>query len=762
MGATLVVQPYFNVQIGELSHKKQTLTWGNPVGETYFTVANAGNSTVQIQLEAQDEERACRFDFQFAEQGLTFTRQAEVQLVAGDQAEVALLIEPNDRPLISLRNHSYQYDVRATPLGGGQFPRIQAGQIKVVPLIGRWHIIAFIFLLLAILIPIFSPEVDQFYLTNTEATPVASVEYGTPVVLNWRASRFSNVSLQGPGLALATPRPLGTAQLLPVTSETYNIEANNIISRIGLPALFGKRSDKTTIQVIPVDPVLWLKPDKTTVTLGESVRIDWSVQKADRALLVINNNPTPLPTEQFVGSLNLSPTSNLDVQLIASNPSVADSGTPYALDSPIVVVTPTPTLPPAPSVLVFSAQPVAVVAGETVNLEWRVADAQTVSIENLGDNLPPEGTRQITPLQTTTFVLRANTLGGQVFEEVTVVVAPPPTSTATPAAPRIDFFQASPKEMVRGGADPIKLSWSVSGDLTGVVIFSPDLLLPTTLTRTGTIPVLPDKSTFFILTASNGPQSATSQVDVTVAEPSATPLPTATATATATPTATPTLTPSPTLTPVVSVSFFNAESGESPARPDDVQLVGSDTYQILVGSLVKLTWGVSAEATRVQLRAVKLDNSTIDYGTRPLAGDFTFRFDGSIRSFIIAAYGDYPSGISNSPERELRINALEIRPGAPFALTGLSTSAQNQISWSYDPQSLSLIRSFKIYRADVTDMNFLPVSEVDPTVTTFTDTIQPTCGRAYFVVATYLDIEGNVLETDTTPTSWFSAVCPSG
>ncbi len=759
LGATLVVQPYFNVQIGELSHKKQTLTWNRPVGETYFAVANGGNSAVQVQLEAQDEERACRFEFQFAEQGLTFTRQAELLLAAGDQSEVALLIEPNDRPLISLRNRSYQYDVRATPLGSQQFPRMQAGQVKVVPLIGKALILLFVFLVFALVIVIFSPEVDQFYLTNSEATPVASVEYGTPVVLNWSASRFSTISLQGSGLAVATPRALGTVELLPVESETYNIEAQNFISRIGIPALFGRRNGSTTIQVIPVDPVLSLSADKTEVTLGETVRIDWSVQKADRALLIINNNPTPLPTEQFVGSLSLAPSADLDIQLIASNPSVANSGTPYALNAPVLVVTPTPTDPPPPSVLVFSAAPVAVTAGETVNLEWRVRDAATVSIENLGENLPAEGSRQVTPLQTTTFVLRANTGGGQVFEEVTVVVVPPPTSTATPAAPRIEFFQASPKEMVRGGTEPIKLSWSIAGDITGVVIFSPDLQIPTNLTRTGTIPISPIQSTFFILTASNGPQSATSQVDVTVLEPSPTPLPTSTATATVTPTPTPTLTPSPTLTPVVSVSFFTADSGESPSRPDDVQLVGTDIYQIRVGSLVKLAWGVSPEATRLQLRAVKLDNSTIDYGTRPLNGDFTFRFDGSIRSFIIAAFGDFPSGISNSPERTITINALETRPSAPFALNGTSTEGQNQISWSYDPQFLNQIRSFKIYRANVNDMNFLPIAEVDPTVTSFTDLEQPTCGRAYFVVATYTDVEGNVLETDTTPTSWFSSVC---
>ncbi len=767
VGASLTVRPYFNVQIGELSHKRQTLKWNRPIGETYFTVANSGNSMVQVQLEAQDEERACRFEFQFAEQGLTFTRQAELNLGAGGQSEVALLIEPNDRPLISFRNRTYQYDVRATPLGGQQFPRMIAGQVKVIPLIGKGLILLFLFLILALVIVIFSPGVDQFYLTDSQASPVAEVHYGTPVVLNWRASRFSAVSLQGPGLALATPRPLGTAELLPVESETYNIEAQNFISRLGLPSLFGKRVDTTTIRVIPVDPIISLSADKETLTVGEAVRFDWSIQQADRALLVINNNPTALPTEQFVGSVSMTPSSDLVVQIIASNPSVANSGTPHALSKPIQVVTPPPTPLPPPAVLVFSAAPIAITAGETVNLEWRVRDAATVSIENLGDNLPAEGSRQVTPLQTTTFVLRANTSspgvsgGGQIFEEVTVIVVPPPTATATPKAPTITFFQASPKEVVRDGTEPVKLSWSVGGDVTSVIIFSPDLQIPSTLTRTGTIPIQPNKSTFFILTAANGPQSTTAQVDITVLEPSPTPLPTETATATTTATPTPTLTPTATATPKPEVAFFNAESGESPSSPDDVQLIGADTYRVLVGSLVRLTWS-SNLSTRVQLRAVKLDNSTVDYGTRPLGGDFTFRFDGSIRSFELTAHNDFPEGgtVASQP-KVITIDALEIRPPAPFAMNGLSTEAQNQVSWSYDSQSLSLIRSFRIYRANGDGQNATLVAEVAPTETTWTDTIQPTCGRSYFVVATYLNVEGQILETESPETSWFSNVCPT-
>jgi hypothetical protein len=444
----------------------------------------------------------------------------------------------------------------------------------------------------------------------------------------------------------------------------------------------------------------------------------------------------------------------MDFQLIASNPSVTELGTPFVRTGSVSVVTPTPTPLPEPAILVFSVSPIAITAGQQANLEWRVADAPNVSIEGVGEGLPAEGTRPLFPMQTTTYVLRAQTGGGQVIEEVTVFVQPQPTPTTTPQAPAIEFFQANPKEVVLGDDEPVKLSWSVKGDITAIEIFSPDLRISTALSRTGTIPIFPEESTFFILTATNRDQSSTSQVDISVLEPTptTTPLP---------PTPTPTLPPpTPTSIPRPGVTFFGAESGESPARPDEVTLQGGTNYQMLVGSLVRLTWSTTT-ATRVVLRATKIDNSSIDYGNRPLSGDFTFRFDGTIRSFELTAYNEPADGSGSFPTvaQAITIQANQIRPTAPFALTGVAEETQNRLSWSYDPQYLSKIRSFKVYRANTSDMAFFPAAELDPTLTTWIDTAQPLCDRVYFVVATYLDVEGNVLETEPTATTWFSSVC---
>ena len=69
------------------------------------------------------------------------------------------------------------------------------------------------------------------------------------------------------------------------------------------------------------------------------------------------------------------------------------------------------------------------------------------------------------------------------------------------------------------------------------------------------------------------------------------------------------------------------------------------------------------------------------------------------------------------------------------------------------------ITGFRVYRANVNDLNFVAVAETGPLITNFTDSMLPACGLAYFVVATYTDFRGNLLETGPSPTSYFSPSC---
>ncbi len=747
LGCALSINPYHEVMIGDLSRKKQESTYNNPVSESDFTIANNGNCVVQVQVEGRDDERTLEFEFFLPNVNLTFARQAELRLAPSEGQEITMFIEPHKRRLIGLREKIYPFVVTATPLGGQQFPRTIAGQIVSRPLIGKWTILSTFLLMLITLIIIFSPAVYVF-----EVEP-AVVSAGTPVLLRWETSRFAGVELAGPDLVNLQPQPQGNTVVMPVRSTTYEIQSRNLLSRIGIPSIF-RNSVERQIFVTPVSPEIKLSVDRDNLVQGESVVVAWQVGRADRATLFINGNPQALPTDQFIGSLALEPKTDTVFRIEAGNPSVEN---PVAAQSSasVTVWTPTPTPQPNPQVLVFDVQPTTVLAGESVNVTWRVLSAPSVSIEGIGAELPPEGSRQIFPTQNTTYLLRATTLGGDAFSQaVAVTVLPQPTATPLPNAPAIEFFLASPKEVVQGDSQRITLTWSIKGALTDVKIFSPDIALNTTFSRTGKLPVTVNKTTFFILTATNQDKSTTAQVDVAALVPT----PTATTTATATPV--PTATPAPTAVPSPKIVFFGAQSGATPTNLDEVKQTGTNEYEVTVGALLKISWSVNSATTLI------LDGKgtqTLNFGTRPFEGELILQYDGTITEFVLTATND-PAGnpsTATSGSASIKITAKEIIPSNPFNLSGVvDGTGANALTWSYAAQDQQRISGFRLYRANVSDMNFAAVAETGPLVTNFTDTTAPSCGRAYFVVAaTYRDFRNNVLETGPSPTSWFSPNC---
>lgn len=743
LGCTLHINPFHEVMIGDLSRKKQESTYNNPVSESDFVIGNSGNSVVQVQVEGRDDDRGLEFEFYLPNVNLTFARQAELRLLPGESQEVTMFIEPHQRRLIGFRNRNYQFTVTATPLGGQQFPRTIAGQIIAKPLIGKWTILSTFLLMLLALIIVFSPAVYEF-----EVEP-AIVSAGTPLALHWEASRFANVELTGPDLVNIQPQPHGTAVVMPVRSTTYIVQSHNLLSRLGLPSLFEDTVERQ-IFVTPVSPEIRLQVDRDTVVLGESVIVAWQVGRADKATLYINGNPQPLPTEQFANSLVVEPKTDTTFRIEASNPST--EGQVAAQNSMGVTVwTPTATPLPNPRVLVFDVQPNLITAGDSVNVTWRVQSAPSVSIEGIGVELPPEGSREVFPTQNTTYLLRAVTQGGDAFSQaVAVTVLPQPTATALPNAPVIEFFLASPKEVVQEASERITLTWSIKGNLTDVKIFSPDVALNTTFSRTGKLPVAVNKTTFFILTATNVDKSTTSQVDVTALQPTPTPTPTFTPVPP---------TPAPTAVPPPNIVFFGATSGATPTNLDEVKQTGTNQYEVVVGALLKISWSANAATT---LLLDGKGTQSLNFGTRPFVGELILQYDGAITEFALTATNDPAGNPATAQTRgaSIRITAKEIIPSNPFNLAGTVDGAgQNALSWSYAGQDQQRITGFRIYRANMSDMNFAAVAETGPLITNFTDPTVPGCGRAYFVVAIYTDFRNNLLETGPSPTSYFSPNC---
>ncbi len=97
---------------------------------------------------------------------------------------------------------------------------------------------------------------------------------------------------------------------------------------------------------------------------------------------------------------------------------------------------PAPALPPTVTLI---ANPTTITAGEPVTLQWQTTRATSVSLDNSIGAVDLNGTRQIRPQTSATYVALAKGPGGTASSpavRVTVNVVPPPSRGAAPAAPR--------------------------------------------------------------------------------------------------------------------------------------------------------------------------------------------------------------------------------------------------------------------------------------------------------------------------------------
>ena len=89
-------------------------------------------------------------------------------------------------------------------------------------------------------------------------------------------------------------------------------------------------------------------------------------------------------------------------------------------------VAPPPTAPPPPSPTAsLSANPDSIEAGQSTTLTWRTENATDVSIDALGA-VEPNGSRQVAPVQSTTYRLTAKGPGGTQTATARVTVAEKP------------------------------------------------------------------------------------------------------------------------------------------------------------------------------------------------------------------------------------------------------------------------------------------------------------------------------------------------
>ncbi|HYY72783.1 MAG TPA: OmpA family protein, partial [Candidatus Bathyarchaeia archaeon] len=116
------------------------------------------------------------------------------------------------------------------------------------------------------------------------------------------------------------------------------------------------------------------------------------------------------------------------------------------------------TVPIAPVEAKLAAQASGLTCGEPTTLNWSSADAVVTSISGLG-NVSAKGTRSVTPMHDTAYVLTAKGPGGVATQSVTIDVDAQPKATLALSSPEIRYHKIGDKVVEQ---DTATLDWSAS------------------------------------------------------------------------------------------------------------------------------------------------------------------------------------------------------------------------------------------------------------------------------------------------------------
>jgi hypothetical protein len=300
----------------------------------------------------------------------------------------------------------------------------------------------------------------------------------------------------------------------PLATTRYQLTGDTWASRLFMPGTL--LSVDRTVNVAPVTPqILRFQARPPQVDSGEYTEISWSVSDADRLVLVSENVSQTLDTLE--GSQKIRVEKQTVFTLKAYNNSLPGQVIEQELS---VAVNPPPGIP-APIILDFRVEPSTITAGQEVVVSWQVSGADEVSIEPIGDHLPPSGSVSHAPAETLLYVLAATNAGQSThaLRQITVNPIPPtPTPTPAPLAPTIELFTVSPARPVQVGTEEveIRLDWVISGQTTNVVLTGGPLAREgvSQLRTEDSFTFFITEDAIFVLRAFNGDQQAIRTLEV--------------------------------------------------------------------------------------------------------------------------------------------------------------------------------------------------------------------------------------------------------
>jgi len=572
----LTILPFYEFMVGNLTPRQKTVKWRDHKGTVNLQVLNESNTNVDFNVLALDEENGCNFDFVLGED-YRLSRQAIVPDVAAGELDLPIEITPIRQPAISFRSKRYHYTTTITVADQVSSPQSVSGSVISRPLLGWFPILLTTFLVLLGIFFLIQPRINYFQVAASKDV----IELGDTTQLEWSTSPFAN-RLSISNIDKLVTRGMKRMTVAPQQSTTYELVAGNWVS--GLMNL--DRRASLTILVVPPSPEISVfDVDKRIVDKGVPVNLRWSVTKAEKVLLTIDEVVYELPANQFSGtqsvvlehdsvitlqaqSMSGSELRSMFVKVVppkitvnkftvwvSTTEGMASSGnnslasanadlTDQAKGSPHKAAVLPARFNPKPELeesdfpykfvelvmdktadtgyrVEFVMPDRELSKGEQVMLEWEVDGVENVKIAPFTETLPNKGRQPFFPQESMNFVMTAKS--GE-LEQIFML----PVNVfdgEPPTTPKVDFFKAVPTKMVGGG--DVQFSWSVSGEWTHIQLAkgvdNGEEVVADWINPQGFKTLRVDKSTTFLLKAWNGSLSTASPVDITV-DPSLIPI----------------------------------------------------------------------------------------------------------------------------------------------------------------------------------------------------------------------------------------------
>jgi len=319
----------------------------------------------------------------------------------------------------------------------------------------------------------------QARITVLQYAPVASltatpenIELDGSSTLSWTTEHADTVTITPD---IGTVAASGSREVTPAKTTTYTLTA--------------KGSGGTAIARVTVSypvPTVTLTAEPATINYPGTATLSWTSTNAT-AISISPNIGTVEPG----GTLHVAPQANTTYTITATGP-----GGSATSSVTVQVVYPPPTA-------AFSAEPDSIAKGESAQLTWSAEYADSCAITPLIGPVECNGSRTVTPAETTLYTFTVTGPGGSVSRTASVkVIQPPPTVAIT----------ADPASIEPGGS--AILQWSTT-DADSVIIDQGIGEQP----ANGQITVFPNSTTTYTVTATGPGGSANASVTITVAGP---------------------------------------------------------------------------------------------------------------------------------------------------------------------------------------------------------------------------------------------------